>query len=274
MNEDDRQRQLSREQAVAIEAEERCRKGMLNHEGIGTPIDYQEAFQCFRWAAARGHSDAQAMLSLYYGQGLISAPDPREAYIWAILARSADPRLVDSETLELLSGQLPQKVLLAAQKEAKRRHSECLKTGEMTLPEDAPASPSAEPPAQSGLGWKVADIRALRVTLYAQSGKIRLQHGSQSHLATAAELFSDNCLRLLIAYDKLRTYGEGSLGYYESTLADARKRSQRTNRQIVADFNHALRKHLGLDKQCKPFVWLGNRHRRDLKANFSLTVVY
>ena len=253
--------------------------GMRKHEGMGVPMDWLEAFLNFHAAARLGHWRAQAMLARYYAEGIVGDPDPREAYVWALLARSGDLRLVDKEYLETIASPLSKKEKLAAQKEANRRFNEFKDKGIIILPEltiESILTDSAtpEPNNGSGLGWGDVDISQLRVTLFMDSGKIRLEHGGHCHLALASKLFSPNCLSLLIAYDKLKEHGEGEIRYHECTLADARKGSTRKNHQVVSDFNHSLRKLLGLPKSSKPFKWIGTRANRDLKANFHLLVRY
>jgi len=144
---------------------------------------------------------------------------------------------------------------------------------------DEPVDDTIYPPTEashervSQLG-KINKISDLFVTFYPNNGKVTFAYQDHKFTTTFLNHFSENCKELLIRHDKHINHGESPVAYYDSNIYDKEIYRERPNRQIVYDFNYALRKLLGIAKDQKPFVWVGKGKDRLLMVNFTLSVKY
>jgi len=122
--------------------------------------------------------------------------------------------------------------------------------------------------------WQVSEIGKLSLILYPKTKLITLNYHDKKKTHKYKDVLSDNCIELLIRHNKHLEHNEAQIGYYESDIYDATKGMERSNRQIVYDFNSDLRKLFQIAKEVKPFEWIGKGKTRSLKANFNLKVKY
>lgn len=268
-------------------------------EGKGTSQDYLSAFLHLWQAAISSAQDVSGddinryfaclALSDFYISNRLFPCDYPSALFWALMSQQVK---YDQSTCDYISG-LTEKMdradILECQEEVKEFANDLnlIAAGHSSLimpPEeyyekhrfrkDKPKPAQLQKPDNLGSQFVIDDIAQLTLSYYIKDNNITLICNGSKKTYKAQTLLNANCLELLTRYNKQDEHNEPLIGYYAADIYDATSAKERSNRQIVSDFNHALRKHFKLGKEVKPFVWIGKGKNRILRANFTLKVKY
>lgn len=281
MNKDDYYIEATHDQELATEGNFHYQQGLVFHQGKEQTKNYQKALKLFTHAACRGSVPAQQMLVCYFKEGLGTPPNLHEAYIWAVIAYACDHQPELDKEVQALEKQLSMREVVSAQEEANRRFQLLSQSGEIILPRSQTVSvkPRATQPGQPNLqAWNVSDLGKVIIHLNEKEKTIVVRNGRNSARFGLTQLFSPSCLRLLIDFDKhARDPHEPAIAYLGNSVNQALNLN-RSNQNVVSDFNAKFRQIFGLAKTAKAFTWLpGTKLRKQdksLKIHFQLKVNY
>ncbi|MDZ4183146.1 MAG: hypothetical protein U1B83_09735, partial [Candidatus Cloacimonadaceae bacterium] len=245
-------------------------------EGRGAVKNYEAALGCLVRAAGHFHTAALKDLSELYLQGIVVPLNIYNAYVFALLARMKDAGAVSGAELMKIEAKLKaaRVSVLKIQKETSALSEMepgqlVLRFGEMCMLE-SPESPVEESPdhspgssgqkAVSDLShWKLDRLGELKLCYFPAQKQpaIRLEYREQKIVfpVPSPGLFNANILELIRRFHEQELEPKRAIGYYDSDIANAIK-TKRSNRQIVCDFNHAIRRLFGLGKEAKAMEWI------------------
>lgn len=297
--------------AVKGDRNSKYKLALMKLHGRGTNHDYRGAFYYLWHAANADLGAAQLELARFYISELLFPKDITAAMFWALMSQNYEYNPQASEFINELKTKLKKAAFVKLQQEVldhkntKNKDKKAipnylllpdryLELYGFTADEDTtPAIPETKdtdicPPEETTpktnddkgaqgnnqVPFVITDIKKLAITIYTNSDKVKLAYEDKHITLEAAKVLSPNCKELLLRHDKHLNHHERAVSYYDSDIYDAQNSSERSNHQIVADFNYAFRKFFDLDKKIKPFKWIGKKADRSLKANFTLKVDY
>jgi len=272
-------------------------------DGIGVTQSYVYAFYYLWSAAKQKHGKAQFELAKLYSSGYIFPEDYKTAYIWALISQSFSFQEETNRFIESLKPKLTKHEVSSLQVKAYRYKDIVIKAGTKDTPllqepneyfakncyqedskavsapgiyakETMPIPSQPQNPDNLNCQFAIDNINNLTLCYYVKDRNITFICNGSKKTYKAPTMLNANCLELLTRYNKQTEHNEPQIGYYAADIYDATSAKERSNRQIVSDFNHALRKHFRLGKEVKPFEWIGKGKTRSLKANFTLKVKY
>jgi TPR repeat protein len=249
----------------------------IYEENIIMPKNYQTSFKWLKKAAYNRFEDAYPKLVKAYETGIFQ--NLEEAYIWASISNTTNATLNDRTAPDRLEKAINNsKRIIELQSEASRRH-EIIKERALTeddvlefnmlkhLEDENNATPFST--------WHIQNAHDVKIILNLgdKNKTMTIEHQKDKATFKFRELFTNNCISLMVKHYQYINEGKEAIRYIEYTVAALK--SKRKNHEIVSDFNTRFRELMGhkRDKDFKAFEWIGKaKGTRSLKANIQIEV--